>query len=550
MSLGRHSQLLVFVAALLLYVLGAVPQAQAETGGYPYWDATQVDITNYDWGYTDCKGYCDTSVTKKVDGKKVVYYVLSERGYGIRNCTDYVAWKLESLGISPNLVRGRGNANQWDDNGTGVTITKTPEVGDAAVWNSGRWGHLAFVEEVRPNGAGYDVRVSEYNKNGDGNFRNDRWTQADNYVDFNGVGVPIGGSGGPFTVTQPISVGPSDHITMYQAPEYSYRIKNTSGAPASIRRLVVGILGPGVNNNLTQNCDSQTKLSLQPNEETVCHLIVGTGFGQVGTYRFWADWQDWNGKWHEGQLGSSQNFFYVSAATTLTAVQPISVGPSDHVSMLSSVRYSYRIKNTSQVGASLQRIVVGVRGPAGDDLTQDCQGTENHRGLTLAAGQEWTCSVYLPNGYGSSGTFRFYADWQDGNSIWHPGMLGSTQNFLYVQPGPTLTVMQPISVGPSDNMPKLQKLWWGFRVRNTSGSVAIIRQFSVAVRGPAGDNLDTPCVGGSNVTLAPGQEWTCYAERSTGYGSTGNFRFWADWQDMNYAWHPGYLGGSLVLTLY
>jgi surface antigen len=186
-------KLLVCVVVMLNFLFASI--SGADTGGYPYWDATTVNQLSYDWGYTACKGYCGNYAY--LNGDK--YYTMSERGYAIRNCTDYVAWKLESLGVSPSITRDRGDGKNWDYNTNGVKNTLQPETGDAAVWHSGGGGHghVAYVEEVRSHvGGGWDARVSEYNQAGDGTFRSDRWVQADDYVDFNGIGVPLGNWGG------------------------------------------------------------------------------------------------------------------------------------------------------------------------------------------------------------------------------------------------------------------------------------------------------------------------------------------------------------------
>jgi surface antigen len=128
----------------------------------------------------------------------------SPRLYYYRNCTDYVAWKLESLGVATSKTRGRGNGGDWDNSSTGVTLTTTPEIGDAAVWQpttNNPAGHVAFVEDVRPKtGGGYEVKISEYNYGSAGTGEYRYWVQADNYVDFNGVGTPLGGSGGGSTL--------------------------------------------------------------------------------------------------------------------------------------------------------------------------------------------------------------------------------------------------------------------------------------------------------------------------------------------------------------
>lgn len=111
---------------------------------------------------------------------------ISNRGYVYRNCTDWVAWKVQGyLGKSP---KGLGHAKFWDDNAPtkGYMISKIPEPGDAAVWNSGDYGHVSFVESVNPD---MTVNVSEYNNKLDGTFGTRSNVKADNYVDFDGIGV-------------------------------------------------------------------------------------------------------------------------------------------------------------------------------------------------------------------------------------------------------------------------------------------------------------------------------------------------------------------------
>lgn len=168
-----------------------------ETGGYPYWDAADVSPSTFDWGYpSPCRFGCSNAdYWKTKDG--VRYHLVSERGYFYRNCTDYVAWKLESLGISTRLTRGRHNGKDWDDDSSGVTVDAVPELGDAAVWNKGGagFGHVAFVEEVRQVEGVWEVKVSQYNRgSGAGNYNYSDWIRTGDgmtYVDFNGTGKPL-----------------------------------------------------------------------------------------------------------------------------------------------------------------------------------------------------------------------------------------------------------------------------------------------------------------------------------------------------------------------
>lgn len=96
-------------------------------------------------------------------------------GFYTRNCTSYVAWRMERNGVAfsntmvgPNGTRGQwGNANNWDDNARriGYRVDGSPAVGAIAQWNeyeggAGGYGHVAYVERVNSDGSVY---VSEYN---------------------------------------------------------------------------------------------------------------------------------------------------------------------------------------------------------------------------------------------------------------------------------------------------------------------------------------------------------------------------------------------------
>jgi surface antigen len=259
---------------------------------------------------------------------------------------------------------------------------------------------------------------------------------------------------------------------------------------------------------------------------------------------------DLQGNYHERDIAANSVSGFIhfkdSRANTgpLSVVQPISVGPSGTVAMYTPVNYSYRVKNTSGGGVSVQRMVVAVRGPGGSNLDVSCSN-----GLSLAAGQEFTCAVTVPTGYGSTGPFQFWADWLDFAGAWHTGQLGNTANYLRVTPAATLTTTGALSVGPANPVHMYQGVYWSYRVQNTSGGYMSVKRFEVAVRSPGGGAMDVPCQYGDGVTLAPMQEFSCAAYNNNGYGSTGPFQFWADWQDYANLWHPGQLSGTLTLSV-
>ncbi len=116
----------------------------------------------YPWGYAKCIH------TGQIDGKCSNYdwgingsiWNPSTGGYGYRNCTDWVAWRLDA-------PAGLGNAKQWDDRAAamGYTVSSTPKRGSAAVSNSGEYGHVMYVEGVDADGS---IVISDYNRGGTG----------------------------------------------------------------------------------------------------------------------------------------------------------------------------------------------------------------------------------------------------------------------------------------------------------------------------------------------------------------------------------------------
>ena len=146
--------------------------ALADTGGYP--DAGMpCELAPY-----NTVGYCDT-VSGPYDWGPVkngsAASQLSPYGYGYRNCTDYVAWKIHQVfGIA--LPKTLGNAATWGSrlSAAGYTFDSAPRVGDIAAWNTGDggFGHVAYVFAV-VNGI---ASLDEYNVAGTGQFTSNRTT--------------------------------------------------------------------------------------------------------------------------------------------------------------------------------------------------------------------------------------------------------------------------------------------------------------------------------------------------------------------------------------
>ncbi len=127
---------------------GAIPAGIPGGGGYPgKWAFAPIDSIVDSWGMYN------------------------------RECVSWTAFKVANSGRYMPYWGGKGNANQWDDNAraSGIPIDGNPQVGDVAVSNAGRWGHVMYVEQVASDGAVY---VSDYNQQFDGVYR-EYWISAE-----------------------------------------------------------------------------------------------------------------------------------------------------------------------------------------------------------------------------------------------------------------------------------------------------------------------------------------------------------------------------------
>lgn len=129
----------------------------------------QLGGGGYPWGYAKCYW------TGQVDGWCANYdwavggstYNWQNSGYGYRNCTDWVAWRVKTAG--GYVPSGLGNAKNWDDRAPsyGFTVSSVPREGAAAVSNYGYYGHVMYVEAVNGDGT---ITVSDYNRAGTGKY--------------------------------------------------------------------------------------------------------------------------------------------------------------------------------------------------------------------------------------------------------------------------------------------------------------------------------------------------------------------------------------------
>ncbi len=182
----------LFIASLMAQTIGLGNKAYAaDTGGYPWSDATEINASTYDWGYNYCHPAMVAAQTCSTHYRYLmgVLYRLSDPwGYDVRNCTSFASWRAnQAYGL--NLV-GWGNANTWGISGraSGYAVDSSPRYGDIAVWTGGAYGHVAFVYEVNSDGS---VNVEQYNKAGRGEFSRQTSVRAQEYVHIAPVPAPV-----------------------------------------------------------------------------------------------------------------------------------------------------------------------------------------------------------------------------------------------------------------------------------------------------------------------------------------------------------------------
>lgn len=129
-------------------------------GGYQWGDAyclhrgvPDPPCGEYDWGYPNAA---------------YPRNLYDSWNYGYRNCTSWVAFKLNQAG--KRSFSSLGNAKKWKDNvpDSWVTYGHGARVGDAAVTTGGNYGHVMYVERVNGDGT---ISISDYNRGGDGYYR-------------------------------------------------------------------------------------------------------------------------------------------------------------------------------------------------------------------------------------------------------------------------------------------------------------------------------------------------------------------------------------------
>jgi surface antigen len=171
----KLSGLLAFTLGCLGLMLINPPPAYADDGGYPYaaYAGPGTNAAQFTW--TDENGHWFSQKYK----------------FAYRNCTDYVAWKLDAAN-GWYVGESMGHAKDWkawaQAKPRNYTVDDKPAPGAVAWWGGHAWnsgyGHVAYVHSVSSDGK--KVTLGEYNYSLDGTYssRTINKEAVDGYIHF------------------------------------------------------------------------------------------------------------------------------------------------------------------------------------------------------------------------------------------------------------------------------------------------------------------------------------------------------------------------------
>ena len=227
MSLGRRMHFIIkrgVIPAVIIVTLASMFQTIgtkkvfADDAVYPWDGATCVDGSDcsatYNWGYALTGGNCPTNDSNCLsypypNGTSPTAGMGDTWGYGVRNCTSFVAWKINQV-FGAN-INGWGQAADWDSQATGAghpyTNDTSPQIGDIAQWNAtteNPYGHVAYVYAVNSGVA----TLAEYNSGFPKNGSSFQWG-----LYYNGRTTASGSAGAPSNYI---------HIGTVSAPSFGF----------------------------------------------------------------------------------------------------------------------------------------------------------------------------------------------------------------------------------------------------------------------------------------------------------------------------------------
>ena len=305
------------LASLLLALLGVMSSsgtahATLGTDDYPYTAIGGGSNTNSTWA--------DSSGS-----------ISSPYGFDYRNCTDFVAWRLNNDNKFTSLPHGIGTgATSWGTwaASAGYAVNSTPAAGAVAWWTAnaldngisvGMFGHVAYVDSVNIDGS---VNIEEYNWDVNGTFDGAHHTrtitprasgQQVQFIHFPGGGTtaPTYNLQAPSAISDPAT---GRNIFYVGADGYMYQWSVIGGAWSNVK---------------LQGTGNPESVQTGTSPSAVLDSSTGRNVFYVGTDNAIWQWSVQGGAWVNNRLGgnvlgntspsavvdasSGRNVFYVGA---------------------------------------------------------------------------------------------------------------------------------------------------------------------------------------------------------------------------------------------
>jgi len=130
--------------------------------------------------------------------------------------------------------------------------------------------------------------------------------------------APAASAAGELAITSSVRVDAPKGLYWFQPVRFSYAVRNQSAGPVTAKVMSVPVRGPG-GNGLDVPCTGGADVTIPAGGTFVCDAPLDQGYGQVGTYTYWADWQGTNGAWHDLELGPHLTFTLTETPLTTLA---------------------------------------------------------------------------------------------------------------------------------------------------------------------------------------------------------------------------------------
>ena len=349
--------------------------------------------------------------------------------------------------------------------------------------------------------------------------------------------APPASAAGELAIVSSVRVDAPKGFYRFQPLRFSFVVRNVTAGPGTAEVISVPVRDPfGIAVDVI--CAGGLDVTIAAGKTFNCNAPLGTGYGSLGTYEYWADWRDTSGGWHNGELGAHQTFSLADAPlTSLNADGPRTLG--GHTVGATSPVTPVTVTNTGAAALLMERPKLGGLHPRNFALATDtCSPAPVAVGATCTLGVRFTPSALGPR----AATLIFTANTTPARNAVNVTGTGVAVSTTAATPTPAPTSTPAPTPSPPPGLPRLSAtLSW-----NGKAGTRTTRFTRLRVRIPKGAEVTATCARGcSRKSLT-----TSKAKR--GYVSLNAFirRPWkVGTKIIVTVTQPGFIGAVKILTV-